>query len=150
MPQVSPAAHRVAQQVLRRGAGESPDPAALADAVLQADARLGQLLATLIGVLGYTTLLTRAVYLAQADVPALAGITVGPDTEGHLRGVHAFAAAAGSPPEGLRAVETGLTIILAQVVGLLIIFIGEDLALRLVREAWPEINDDHATREADV
>jgi len=111
----------------------------LAEAVERADARLRGRLADLIGLTGYTTLLARAVRLAQAEVPTLERVSVDAGAEGGLHGVRAFALADGRDPT---TAEAGLTAILAHIIGLLITFIGEDLALHLVREAWPEIARD--------
>ncbi len=77
--------------------------------------------------------------LAQAEVPTLDCVSVDAGVEGGLHGVRAFALAGGSDPA---AAEAGFTAIFTHVIGLLITFIGEDLALRLVREAWPEIARD--------
>ncbi|MCA1598582.1 MAG: hypothetical protein LC769_06090 [Chloroflexi bacterium] len=149
MPQVPPAARVVARRVLLYEAGGRMEPAALTEAAARADARLRGRLADLIGLTGYTTLLARAVRLAQADIPALKGVTVvageagEPPAEGSLRGVPVFARASGD----VAAIEAGLSAILAHAIGLLITFIGEDLALRLVHEAWPELASDPAAAE---
>jgi len=146
MPQVPPAARVVAWRILLHEAGGHVEPAALTEAAERADARLRARLADLIGLTGYTTLVARAVRLAQADVPALEGVTVAagePEAEGRLRGVPEFTRASGDAA----AIEAGLSAILAHVIGLLITFIGEDLALRLVHEAWPDLASDQAASE---
>jgi hypothetical protein len=146
MPEVSPAARIVARRVLLHEAGGRTEPAALAEAAERADARLRTRLADLIGQTGYTTLVARAVRLAQAEVPALEGIAVAAGETGaaeRLHGVHEFARTSGDAA----AIEASLGAILAHVIGLLITFIGEDLALRLIREAWPELAHDQAASE---
>jgi hypothetical protein len=152
MPEMSPAAQVLARRVLRHEAGGRAEPAALAEAAERADARLRERLASLIGQTGYTTLVARAVYLAQAEVPALEHVTVdalatGGDPaeggEGGLHGVREFARGVGDAG----AAEAGLSAILAHVIGLLVTFIGEDLALRLVRDAWPELPDGQGGSE---
>jgi hypothetical protein len=147
MREVSPAARALARQLLLHEAGGQPEPAALAGAAERVDTRLRGRLTNLIGPTGYSTLVARAVRLAQAEVPALEGITVDAGdagAEGGLHGVREFALASGGDP-GVAA--AGLTAILAHLIGLLVIFIGEDLAVRLVREAWPEIAPDPADSE---
>src|ERR671939_1406472 len=105
MPDMSPVAQVLARRVLRHEAGGRAEPAALAEAAERADARLRGRLASLIGQTGYTTLVARAVHLAQAEVPALERVTIdalatGP--EGGLHGVHEFArASAGTAEAGL-------------------------------------------------
>ena len=69
MPEMAPAAQVLARRVLRHEAGGRAEPAALAEAAERADARLRGRLASLIGQTGYTTLVARAVRLAQAEVP---------------------------------------------------------------------------------
>ena len=146
MPETSPAARVLARRVLRHEASGRAEPAALAEAAERADARLRGRLASLIGPTGYTALVARAVYLAQAEVPALERVTVdalATGAEGGLHGVREFARASGDAG----AAEAGLSAILAHVIGLLVTFIGEDLALRLIREAWPELQDGQVESE---
>jgi len=134
--EVSPAARALARQVLLHEAGGRPEPAALAEAADRAYARLHGRLAGLMGQTGYTLLVARAVRLAQAEEPVLVGVTVDAWAEDGLRGAGAFALATRDDPG---AAADGLAAILARIIGLLVTFIGEDLALRLVREAWPEL-----------
>jgi hypothetical protein len=146
MPDMSPAAPVLARRVLRHEAGGRAEPAALAEAAERADARLRGRLASLIGPTGYTTLVARAVHLAQAEAPALERVTVdalATGAEGALHGLREFARASGDAG----AAEAGLSAILAHVIGLLITFIGEDLALRLIHDAWPELPDGQAEAE---
>jgi len=156
MPEVSPAAHALARYMLLDETGERLEPAALAAAVERADIRLRARLVDLIGLAGYTTLVARAVRLAQAEVPALTRVTVdtgvigGAGAEGTLRGVRDFVEVARVSDADPRAAEAGVAAILAHIIGLLIIFIGEDLALRLVREAWPAPAPDLAASEGRV
>jgi hypothetical protein len=143
---MSPAAQVLARRVLQHEAGGRAELAALAEAAERADARLRGRLASLIGPTGYTALVARAVYLAQAEVPALERVTVdalATEAEGGLHSVREFARATGDAG----AAEAGLSAILAHVIGLLGTFIGEDLALRLIRDAWPELPDGQRESE---
>lgn len=130
------AAQRLARQVLRFEADASQDPAALAMASERAYLRLRARLTGLIGVAGYNALFARALRLAQTDDRALERITLDARFEMSLLGVRDYALAHGADPS---LVATGLTSLFARAIGLLITFIGEDLALRLTREAWPEM-----------
>jgi hypothetical protein len=146
MPEMPPAAQVLARRVLRHETGGRAEPAALAEAAERADARLRGRLAGLIGQTGYTSLVARAVRLAQAEVPALERVTVdalATGVEGSLHGVREFARASGDAG----AAEAGLSTILAHVIGLLGTFIGEDLALRLIHDAWPELPDGQGESE---
>ncbi len=138
MPEVSPAVRALARRVLLHEAGGRVEPDALAEAAERADAQLRGRLADLIGLTGYTALVARAVRLAQAEVPAVERVTVdvGAGAEGSLRGVRALVLA-NSGDSGVT--EAGLSAIMAHVIGLLITFIGEDLAERQIREVWPEL-----------
>ena len=79
------------------------------------------------GVDGFTSLLRRALTLARAEVPGLQTVVLKPD--GSLEELATDAANGG--PEAAIA-------IVAQLLGLLVAFIGEPLTLRLLREAWPD------------
>lgn len=81
---------------------------------------------------GFAALLRRALALASAEVPALQSATVSAD--GRLEGLEQLVTQPGSVA-GAAAVA-----ITAQMLGLLVTFIGEPLTLRLVRETWPNIS----------
>ncbi len=82
---------------------------------------------------GFTSLMRRSLALARADVPALQSVKLGPD--GSLVGLEKLATEGRScEVEVARAAMAITTHLLA----LLVTFVGEALALRLVREAWPQ------------
>ena len=87
-------------------------------------------LAKLAGQAGFHSLLSRALALAKTANPTLAPIHVRAD--GTLGGTDGVFAA----PNGT---ESGADIV-AQLLGLLEIFIGVALTMRLVCEVWPEIS----------
>src|ERR1044071_9201246 len=82
-------------------------------------------LATLVGNSGYQALLSRALALAGAEVPWPRGLKVKAD--GSFEGLEVHAKLA--PQEFIK----GSSILLAQLLGLLVAFVGENLTLRLVR-----------------
>ena len=94
--------------------------------------RLRPQLATLLGNLGFRALLSRALALANADVPWLRAVHV--NANGSFEGLDTLGAEV-DPDEVL----DGCVVLLAQLLGLLVAFIGEDLTLRLVREVWPKL-----------
>ena len=98
-------------------------------------------LATLMGNLGFRALLSRALALANADVPWLRAVHVSAD--GSFEGLDGLAAQVDS-----NEIFEGCVILLAQLLGLLVAFIGEDLTLHLVRETWPKLSLDdlHAVK----
>jgi len=90
-------------------------------------------LARLMGNGGFRVLLSRAIALASAEVRWLRAVHVKAD--GSL--------------EGLAELQTQVTVeeffeggveLVAQLLGLLIAFIGESLTLRLICEVWPELS----------
>ena len=90
-------------------------------------------LATLMGNAGYRALLVRAFTLATEGVPWLRAIQV--KANGSLEGLDELRAQLA--PEEL---AEGQVALLAQLLGMLIAFIGENLTLRLVREVWPQFS----------
>jgi hypothetical protein len=97
--------------------------------------KLGPHLATLVGNGGYQALLSRALALAQAEVPWLRAVRVKAD--GTLEGVETHHAQLG-PDKFFE----GRVVLFAQLLGLLVAFIGENLTLGLVREVWPNAKLD--------
>jgi hypothetical protein len=81
---------------------------------------------------GFTVLLRRALALAIAEAPALKSAAVSAD--GRLEGLEQLATLPGSVS---RAAALAIT---ANLLGLLVTFIGEPLTLRLVRQAWPNLS----------
>ena len=89
-------------------------------------------LATFMGKNGFHTLLSRSLALSTAEVPWLGAMRAKADDsfEG-LEELHAQL-----NPEEL---FEGEIVLLAQLLGLLVAFIGEKLTVRLVREVWPKV-----------
>ena len=73
--------------------------------------------------------------MARRQVPALAGTRV--EADGSLAGFARI-----QPESESVAVDEaeGGAALLAELLGLLVLFIGPSLTLRLVREAWPEVS----------
>ena len=89
-------------------------------------------LTTLMGNGGFRALLSRALALASAEVPWLRAVHVKAD--GTLEGVEELHAQLGADE-----FFEGRVVLLAQLIGLLVAFIGANLTLRLVREVWPKV-----------
>lgn len=126
MEEVSPVAQELARRLLAHEAGARQGPEELAAAIERIHHRLRQTLARLIGLAGFNALFDRALHLAGAASPALAQVTV------ELQGAREFAVAHDS-----FTVRAGFVSILAHFIGLLIRFVGEELTVGLIREAWP-------------
>ena len=89
-------------------------------------------LATLVGSAGYRALLSRALALAGTEVPWLRAMHVKAD--GSLEGLEEFRAQL-----DLKEILAGTVALVAQLLDLLVAFIGESLTLRLVQEIWPKV-----------
>ena len=126
-----PESRHLAQRLLTYEAvagenSESPESAAF-----RVCAKLRRPLITLAGIAGFRSLLSRALTLARAEAPSLSAVQVAAD--GSLQGLDELAA----QTDKEQAKEGG-AILIAQLIGLLLTFIGGGLTLRLVQDVWPE------------
>ena len=103
-----------------------------APAAFEACEKLRPQLSTLMGNGGFRALMARSLALATTEVPGLRAVQV--KTDGTLKGLEEVRAQL-DPDEFLE----GKVVLLAQMLGLLTAFIGENLTLHLVREVWPRV-----------
>lgn len=89
-------------------------------------------LATFLGESGFHTLLSRSLALASAEVPWLRAVQIKAD--GFLDGLEDLQAKLDRD----EFMEGGV-VLLAELLGLLVTFIGGNLTVRLVREIWPKV-----------
>ena len=122
-------------------AGKTSKPAE--SATLRVYEKLHQGLGEFAGVAAFQSLSSRALALARAEAPSLSAARVAAD--GSLQGLGELEQQldidkdrAGESPAG----EGGI-ILIARLLGLLLIFLGETLTLSLLRAKWPEaaLND---------
>jgi hypothetical protein len=94
-------------------------------------------LASLMGSAGVRTLLARALVLGGAEVRWLRSL--------HIQADSSFNGLA-ELQEKLPASEyfEGLVVLLAEVLGLMVAFIGEKLTLRLLEQVWPTLSFDES------
>lgn len=123
----------LARQLLAAEPGRVESIHASLPAALQAFERLRAPLTRLAGAAGFSSLLSRALALARRQAPALLGIRV--EADGSLAGFDDLR----REPAIADEVEGGAAL-LAELLGLLVLFIGLPLTLNLVREAWPEVS----------
>jgi hypothetical protein len=90
--------------------------------------KLRRHLCALAGVAGFQSLAVRALTLARAEAPSLSAVQVIAD--GSVQGL--------GEAEAQIDKDDGGTILIAQLLGLLFIFIGGALTLRLVQDVWPD------------
>lgn len=120
--EVSQAAKELADRLV---AFEATQPVSEGDriATCRVCERLRRPLSHLTGPAGYSSLLSRALTLAQRDAPVLRQVRV--TENGDLDGLEDEAAQASAT-------------LVAQLIELLITFIGESLTLRLLQDIWPD------------
>ena len=97
-----------------------------------ANGKLRLHLCAMVGVAGYQGLLSRALTLARAEVPGLGAVRV--TTDGFLQGLSEL-----EPHIDQDHTPEGGVILLAQLLGLFISFIGEALTLHLVQDIAPDL-----------
>ena len=84
------------------------------------------------GSAGFRALLSRSLALANAEVPWLRAVHV--KSDGSLEGLDELEAQIGADD-----FFEGRVVVLAQLLGLLAAFIGENLTLQLMGEVWPNL-----------
>jgi hypothetical protein len=133
MDEPSPSLRELARRLLAesRVAGNSRAQ----DAALVSE-RLRASLTQFAGAYGFAALRRRALALASSEVPALRSVSVSAD--GHLMGLEQL----GSHAVQVR--EDAAVAITAHLLSLLVTFVGEPLALRLVRQnPLPSVDEEH-------
>src|ERR1035437_4609876 len=90
-------------------------------------------LAALLATSGFRALISRALALSNAEIPWLRAVHVKAD--GSFEALDELGAQV-DPDK----IFEGRVVLLAQLLGLLVTFIGELLTLRLVRDVWPKLS----------
>ena len=135
MNQVTPEVRDLAQWLLAQEGQETGDSRTTAETAFSAFEKLRVKWVKVIGVNGYQALLSRALVLAQVSV----SWSLETERSVWLAAAHVNAdgvLSGGRTAEGTSGDE-GSVEVMAQMLGLLISFIGEDLTLNLVRDVWP-------------
>lgn len=96
--------------------------------------RLQQRLNLLIGTAGLYALFARALNLAKAEYPWLDMVEMAQDPDCSLKGLREAAEQQDSDEA-----SKGFAAITANIIWLLVTFIGEDIILGLMYETWPEV-----------
>jgi len=135
-----PESRHLAQRLLTYEAVAGENSEAAESAASRVCAKLRPPLITLAGVAGFRSLLSRALTLARARAPSLSAVLVAAD--GSLQGLDQL----GPQIDKAQAGEGG-AILIAQLIELLLTFIGEGLTLRLVQDVWPEAAFDGRVSE---
>ena len=120
----TPTTRELAQRLLAYEAGEAEAAMPDTEAVCRVCDKLRRPLTTLAGAAGFRSLLARALTLAKRESPVLGEWEV--KSDGSLQGLNGEAAQSGA-------------VLIAQLIGLMITFIGESLTLRLLHDVWPDL-----------
>ena len=134
----SPRIRELAKRLLFYEAG--PEEPSWADMTLgsRVGEKLRRRLGRLIGIAGFRTLHARALTLAKAQVPVLGTVQI--KLDGSLGGLSDL----GNEEQ---AVEANVVLI-AQLLTLLVNFVGDDMTLSLVHDVWPDCSvSDQETLE---
>jgi hypothetical protein len=123
-----PQARDLAQRLLTCEAAAGPSAGENTLAVLRVAEKFRRTLTALTGAAGFRALLSRALTLAQLHVPSLSAVQIKPD--GSLEGF--------SELLNEEAAQGGVMLMI-QLIGLLVAFVGEELTLRLVLDVCPDL-----------
>jgi hypothetical protein len=130
MKQVSPQLRELASRLIAYETGEDGHGAFKTARAIQVSEKLRPQLATIMGNRGFQALVSRSLALAKTTAPGLNGVQVNP--VGTVEGAEALHKQL-APSEFSEC----SIVLLAQLLGLMVAFIGTELTLWLVREAWP-------------
>ena len=134
MSRATPEMMALARRLLKAEAESGTRAAGSSSVVFRVCERLFQSLRPLTGPAGFRALLARALALSSEEVRWLKAVHVKAD--GSLEGL-------GDLEEGLspREVEEGELILAANLLGLLVLFIGGGLTLQLLQDVWATFDD---------
>jgi len=136
MTTVLPAMHDLTRRILAVEAARATATDTQVDVAVRVCAKLQVPLSRFTGPAGFLSLLSRALVLARAEVPALRGVQIRPD--GTLAG---FDEIKPDPNEGKHdagELEPERVALVSHLLGLLATFIGESLTQQLAHNAWPD------------
>lgn len=136
MEQLAPAIRELARNLLALEENEADHATGEAYAVLHALEKLRIYLTKLVGASGYQALLARALALAKSNSAWLQTVRVHSDTT--LEGFNEAA-----QQQSTEIVAEGGAGLLAQLFGLLVVFIGEALTMHMIADVWPEARLDN-------
>jgi hypothetical protein len=137
MDSPAPDLGELARRLVLHEAGRLLDPAGSAAAVERACEKLRGDLAELLGSGGVSALFRRALHLARREHSVLVGVSTGAERAVCFPGL-AEALAGGTDDEAAAASAA----VLRQLLGLLVMLLGEELGMQPVRKLWPEVASD--------
>lgn len=136
MTPVFPAIENLARRILAVEAARATAIDTQVDAAVRVCEKLQVPLSRFTGPAGFSSLLSRALVLAKAEVPALQVVQIRPD--GSLAGFDEIKPDPNAGEQDAGALEQGRVVLVAHLLGLLATFVGESLTQRLACDAWPD------------
>ena len=133
MNRATPQLRDFAERLISIGVIDTQSSASKPPAVFTLIEKLRPSLAQVVGDLGFTAILSRALAIANADVAWLRAVRVKPD--GSLEGLDELGAKV-DPQE----IAEGRVVLLAEFVSLLVQLIGERIVLQLMHQAMPKVS----------
>jgi hypothetical protein len=132
-----PASRHLARSLLTYEAAADKSSEPTESAPSRVFEKLRRPLCALAGVAGFRSLLSRALTLARAETPSLGAVEIAAD--GSLQGLDELGPQINKDKDRDQAnANEGGAILIAQLLGLLLTFIGEAVTLRMLQDVWPE------------
>jgi hypothetical protein len=140
---IHPTTQDLARRLLEYEAMAAESPESMESVTLRVYERLRLSLSEFVGVTGFQSLASRALAMARPDAPDLGAAQVTAD--GSLHGLCEFEPQINNDKNraGDYPIGGGGTILIARLLGLLLIFLGEPLTQSLLRNAWPRADFDN-------
>lgn len=132
MNRATPKVRDFAERLIAVGVTATPSSASKPSAVFTIFDKLRPCMAQIVGDLGFTAVLSRALAIASAEIVWMRAVQVKPD--GSLGGMNQLEAI--DPKE----LNEGKVVLFAEFVNLLVQLIGERLVLQLVHQALPKVS----------
>jgi hypothetical protein len=132
MSKVTPSLRHFARRLIRHETGGGESSRTQPQALFQVTEKLRLQLTTIMGAAGYQSLISRALALAITEAPWLREVQI--QSDGSLEGLEQLQARLGRD-----TFLAGGVPLLAQLLGLLVAFIGSSLTARVLHEIWPKI-----------
>lgn len=123
--------HDVAERLVAEEARAARSSDAPGPATFRVCEKLRRPLTTLVGAVGFRSLLSRALALARIEAPQLGALQVRKD--GALEFPEGF-----ETHHGRREINAGEVVLTAHLLALLASFVGTELTLRLLQDIWPK------------
>jgi hypothetical protein len=130
---IHPTTRDLARRLLVYEANAGKNSETTGSATMRVYEKLRGNLCVLAGVAAFQALASRALTLACSQVPRLRAVQVA--TDGKLQGISELEPSMKADEDRLD--EEGV-ILISSLLGLLLMFLGEDLTMNLVRNVWPD------------